>query len=136
MVVLSCGIDFRLELVEALADDEQIIKQHFAKIPDPYIRDVEQQVFLHGAESPRFTQAITKFEKILTDLDKALATQQWIVGDRLTLADIAYAPYATRLGHLHLHSLRDNKPHFARWYQVLQATPGYQAGLTQWFNPK
>ena len=69
-----------------------------------------------------------------TDLDQLLQTHSWIGGDNLSLADIAYAPYITRLEHLQLHSLWEQRPQFTDWYQRLTASEGYQQGLVQWFN--
>ncbi|MDA0821377.1 MAG: glutathione S-transferase family protein [Proteobacteria bacterium] len=137
VVSLSFGVAFRHQLIAATGS-EAALEQHFAKIPDPYIQDVQRQVVSLGVEAPRFERSIRAFEYLLRDLDAALATHQWIVGDKLTLADIAYAPYATRLKHLHLQGLwdGDDKLNFARWFEALQATAGYQAGLTKWFNPK
>jgi glutathione S-transferase len=133
-IVLSFGVAFRHQLIAAL-DTDEALERHFSSIPDPYIQEVQRQVVPDGIGSPRFEQAITAFEKLLRELDSELASHAWIVGDKLTLADIAYAPYGTRLEHLHLHGMWDNKPNYARWYDALKATPGYQAGLTQWFNP-
>ena len=134
-IVLSFGVAFRHQLVAALETDEAL-ERHFSSIPDPYIQKVQRQVVTGGIGSPRFEQAIIAFEKLLRELDNELASHAWIVGDELTLADIAYAPYGTRLEHLHLHGMWDDKPNFARWYAALKETPGYQAGLAKWFNPK
>ncbi|MFT4564493.1 MAG: glutathione S-transferase [Gammaproteobacteria bacterium] len=135
VVSLSFAIAFRHQLIAATGDEEGL-EAHFAKIPDPYIQDVQRQVARLGVEAPRFERSIRAFEYLLRDMDAELATHPWMIGDTLTLADIAYAPYATRLKHLHLEGLWDDKPNYARWFDALQATDGYQAGLTKWFNPK
>jgi len=134
-IVLSFGIAFRHQLIAALKTD-QALERHFSSIPDPYIQDVQRQVVTGGIGSPRFEQAIIAFEKLLKELDQELASHAWIVGDALTLSDIAYAPYGTRLEHLHLSRMWDDKPNFARWYEAIKETSGYQTGLAEWFNPK
>ena len=135
IVALSFAIAFRYQLIEACGSDEALEK-HFAGIPDPYIREVQRQVVPAGIESPRFVQAIQEFEKLLAEMEDALASQPWLVGDNLTLADIAYSPYVTRLDHLRLQGMWDNKPRFADWYERLRQTRGYQEGLVKWFNQK
>ena len=54
----------------------------------------------------------------------------------MSLADIALAPYATRLDHLHLQGMWRDRPHVKRWYEQIKLTPGYQQGLADWFNPQ
>jgi len=134
-IAVSFAIAFRHQLISAVGSDEEL-EAHFARIPDPYVRAVQRDVARDGVDAPRFAQAIGVFASLINELDEALAGHTWIVGDSMTLADIAYAPYATRLDHLHLAGLWDRKPHFARWYAALKETPGYRAGLTDWFNPK
>ena len=134
-IALSFGVAFRHQLIEACGS-AAALEEHFSKIPDPYVQDIQRRIVPDGVESRRFAQAIAAFEQVLSSLDAALSEQTWIVGSQLTLADIAYAPYATRLEHLHLQSLWDDKPHVARWYAALKQTDGYKAGLSDWFNPK
>ena len=74
-------------------------------------------------------------DKLMEDVDEALAVGPWLVGDCIALADIAYSPDATRLEHLGLAAIWADKPNFARWYATLKDTAGYRAGLTEWINP-
>ena len=69
-------------------------------------------------------------------MNDALALHQWLAGDSLTLADIAYSPYITRLDHLCLQGLWDDKPHVADWYARLVQTKGYREGVANWFSEK
>ena len=77
-----------------------------------------------------------EFDKLIEELDAELAEHKWIGSDSMSLADIAFAPYATRLEHLHLSAMWHHKPHFKDWYERLKRTEGYQQGLAGWFNPK
>ena len=79
---------------------------------------------------------LQEFDKLIEELDAELAEHKWIGSDSMSLADIAFAPYATRLEHLHLSAIWHHKPHFKDWYERLQRTGGYQQGLAGWFNPK
>ena len=134
VIALSFAIAFRHQLLKALPIDTAL-EAHLNGIPDVYVREVQRQVVPHGTESPRFTQAVLAFDKLLADMDEALAAGPWLVGDRMSLADIAYSPYATRLEHLGLAAMWADKPHFVHWYAALKDTAGYRAGLTEWFNP-
>ncbi len=135
VAALSVGIAFRHQIM-AVKNTPELLAAHFAAIPDPYMREVQRQVVTEGAGSPRVAQAVKEFRKLFEALEPELARHDWIVGDTLTLADIAYAPYITRLDHLALEGLWADKPHVAAWYERLKATTGYQEGLARWFNPK
>ena len=135
VAVLSFAIAFRHQLIKACGSDEALEK-HFAGIRDPYIQEVQRQVVPHGTESPRFVQAVLQYEKLLAEMNLALASNRWLVGDSLSLADIAYSPYVTRLDHLGLDGLWADKPHFAGWYTRLAQTRGYREGVSNWFNRK
>lgn len=134
VAALSFGIAFRLQMLDAYNGDSQRIAQHLEAIPDAYMRDVQTQVMAEGVESPRFARAIYEFDDLLAALDNELASREWIGSDNMSLADIAFAPYATRLEHLHLQGMWRNRPHFNRWYKKIKLTSGYQKGLEDWFN--
>ena len=135
VAVLSFAIAFRHQLIKACGSDEALEK-HFAGIRDPYIQEVQRQVVPEGTEAPRFAQAVRQYEKLLFDMNEALAAHPWLVGESLTLADIACSPYVTRLDHLGLRGMWDDKPNFAGWYERLAQTSGYREGVTNWFNQK
>ena len=76
-----------------------------------------------------------EFAKLLEELDRELTQHQWIGSDNMSLADIALAPYITRLEHLHMQGLWSDRARFNQWYKRLKMTQGYQQGLADWFNP-
>ncbi len=133
VAALSFGIAFRHQLIKVKGSDEAVI-EHIEAVPDPYLREVERQVVFEGTESPRFIVAVKQFEKLIKEIDTELQTHAWICGDQLTLADIAFAPYVTRLEHLNMQGLWQDRLKFSDWYQRLKKTEGYQAGLAEWFN--
>ncbi len=135
VAVLSFAIAFRHQLIKACSSDEALEK-HFAGIKDPYIQEVQRQVVPHGTDAPRFAQAVRQYESLLSEMNATLALHQWLAGDSLSLADIAYSPYVTRLDHLGLEGLWADKPHFAGWYVRLAQTKGYREGVSNWFNQK
>ena len=62
-------------------------------------------------------------------LDKLLAKQDWIAGNHLTLADIAFGVHAHRWFALDLPG-RADLPNLRRWYDRLCARPAYKAHCT------
>ena len=69
-------------------------------------------------------------------MERALGAAPWLAGSAFSLADIAYAPYVTRLDHLQLVAMWKSRPRLAEWYARIRERAGYQDGLTRWFNPK
>jgi glutathione S-transferase len=88
-----------------------------------------------GMESPGFAPAVQRFEKLLTDMNAALAAGPWLAGNDYSLADIAYSPYMLRLQHLGFGERIAARPRVADWVQRLFATDGYKSGVAQWLNP-
>ena len=90
-----------------------------------------------GVDNPAFPDAILRLDKMLADMERALESGgPWLTGAMFTLADIAYAPYVTRLDHLKFAGMMDKRPKAAAWYDRLRARPGYQEALAKWFNEK
>lgn len=134
LAALSFGIAFRHQLLK-ICESTEAVDKHIDAVPDPYLREVERQVVHDGMDSPRFAMAVVQFNKLIQEIDNELSSHDWIGTDSLSLADIAYAPYVTRLDHLKLDGLWDSRPRFSDWYQRLKNTDGYGAGLADWFNP-
>lgn len=92
-----------------------------------------------GVDNPAFPNAIRRLDKMLADMEAALAAhgKPWLTGDMFTLADIGNAPYVTRLDHLKfLPQMVVRRPLAAQWYERIKARPGYQSALAKWFNAK
>jgi glutathione S-transferase len=92
-----------------------------------------------GVDNPAFPAAIRRLDKMLADMETALAAhgRPWLVGEMFTLADIGNAPYVTRLDHLKfLPQMVSHRPLVAAWYERIKARAGYVEGLAKWFNAK
>jgi glutathione S-transferase len=92
-----------------------------------------------GADNPAFPAAIKRLDKMLADMEAALAAhgKPWLVGDTYSLADVGNAPYVTRLDHLKfLSHMLERRPKTAAWYERMKARPAYQDALAKWFNAK
>ena len=92
-----------------------------------------------GTENPAFPAAIRRLDKMIADMERALADHQgpWLVGETYTLADVAYAPYVTRLDHLKFFDgMVEKRFRVAAWYNRMRTRPSYKEALAKWFNPK
>lgn len=92
-----------------------------------------------GTDNPAFPAAIRRLDKMIADMERALADHQgpWLVGETYTLADVAYAPYVTRLDHLKFfEGMVEKRSRVAAWYNRMRTRPSYKEALAKWFNPK
>ena len=131
--VMSSAIAFRHQ---KLAKGEDHARRLIEGIPDPAKKERMRSVVFEGTDSPLFLSAMEKFDRLLSEMNEALAHQDWLAGPELSLADAAYSPYITRLDQLQLSGLWGNRPHVAQWYKRLRARKGYQEGLIAWFDEK
>ncbi len=116
-------------------DREQVLSD-FAKVPDPALREMRISVFEHGVESPYFERALRSYVDVLETLESALSSNQsdYLVGSRLSLADLALVPYVLRLDHLGYSHLWQNerRPHLTAWYERLHLRSAYDAAIRAW----
>jgi glutathione S-transferase len=129
--VVSSAIAFRYQ---KLAGGMEALKEFHDKMPDPVKREKSWENVTKGVESRFFPEAVKRFDKLLADMEAALAESAWLAGDTFSLADIGYAPYITRLDHLQLQFLWDKRPHISDWYDRLRERRGYTEALEKWFN--
>lgn len=131
--VVSTAIAFRYQKLER---GEESVRRSLANMPDPEKRKRNESTILQGTQSSYFASAVIEFDSLLAQFEERLTREPWLAGGSFSLADIAYAPYMTRLDHLQMSYMWDKRPAVAHWYARLQAREGYQEGLVRWFNAK
>ncbi len=130
--VISTAIAFRFQ---KLANGMEALEKFHRNMPDPVKRERSWENITKGVDSRYFPESIKRFDKLLADMESGLSHGPWLAGKEFSLADIGYAPYATRLDHLQLQFLWDKRPHFAHWYERLLERRTYKAAFEDWFNP-
>jgi glutathione S-transferase len=131
--VVSSAIAFRYQ---KLAIGMEALEEFHKKMPDPVKREKSWENVTKGVESRFFPEAIMRFDKLLGDMESGLNDSPWLAGKEFSLADIGFAPYVTRLDHLQLQFLWDQRPHIPEWYDRLRERRAYSEALEKWFNPK
>ena len=129
--VSSC-IAFRFQ---HLKRDAEELREWLACMSDPARRERTRQAIELGLDAPVFALAVQRFEKLLSDMEGALAHGRWLAGAEYSLADIAYSPYLQRLLHLGFAERIEARPRVATWAGRLFETAGFRAGVAQWINP-
>ena len=120
--------------IRAKFDTEEKLEAYLAGMPDAGRRNSKREVITKGDESMEFVIAVERLSALLARLDQRLQSSDYLVGDQLSIADIAYSPYMTRLTHLALTGMWADKPAVSEWFDRIRSSRGYEQGVTAFFN--
>jgi glutathione S-transferase len=100
--------------------------------PTKYYQDVHARGLRGEIGEAELKAARDEIEELLDRLEKTLEGHTWIVGDQLTLADIAIAPYVFRLSALGADQFwsKDRRPRINEWYGRLSARPAFRKAVS------
>lgn len=108
---------------------------HFAKMPDPARRARQEAVYRDGLAAPIVAGAVRTFDKMLRDMEAALAGAPFLAGPDYSLADAAATPYVNRLHNLGLLGVwADAAPRVADWFARIRARPSFKRAVTDYFT--
>ena len=130
--VCTYAMAFRAR-IRATYDDDEKLDAHLAHVPDAGRRYIKRQVIVDGPECPEFEIAVVRLNAMLAMMEERLQGSEYLVAKQLTIADIVYSPYVTRLDHLSMDALWSDKPNVAAWYKRIQNTRGYEKGIADFF---
>lgn len=133
VAALSFCIAFRHQW---LARSEEERRKWLAGIPQQERRDRSRSILQHGLKSPYFGPAVMRYLKFFQDAEFALADDPWLAGKTFSLAEVGFAPYLARLGHLGLDDLFNRSPRVSEWSERIANRPSVVEGVARWFNPK
>ncbi len=123
---VSNAIAFRHQwLARGEAELERIIQ----RTPDPERRAWRREIIAKGVESRPFGDAIRAYDKLLADMEKALADSPFLAGADYTLADVGITPYVNRLAMLRLDRMWAERLNVAAWYDRVRARPSFAAAI-------
>ena len=117
-----------------LALSKEEMETYLAKKPVAAHRERSRDRIFNGVKSKAFAPALMRAEKMLADMDAALARSPHLAGDGYTLADAGFTPYVNRLDQLRLSAMWDDRPHLTDWYNRMQARPNFKPGASDWFD--
>jgi glutathione S-transferase len=87
-----------------------------------------------GFNAPGAAEMIRRYHGYLLKMEEALSAGPWLVGDSLSMADIAMAPYVNRLAVLAMDEIwSDGRlPRVARWFAAIRSRPTYVRAVSDW----
>jgi glutathione S-transferase len=127
---LSFSAMFR-ERMRAMTEEQR--QGRFRNVGDAVKRARFMSVYADGVESPYVYEGIAAFEKAFANMEEDLAdARPWLLGDALTLADIALMPFVARLDYLTLLDVwTTDRPHVQAWWQRAQARPSFRSAIPE-----
>jgi ganglioside-induced differentiation-associated protein 1 len=97
-------------------------------------RALKWQWIQQGLDAPGAADKIRLYADYLERMEAALGNSDWLVGERLTMADVAMAPYLNRLAALAMEGLwrSDRLPRVADWFERVRARPAFGPAFLSW----
>ncbi|NIO09342.1 MAG: hypothetical protein GTO40_15545 [Deltaproteobacteria bacterium] len=129
--VVSYAIAYRfLQLSKSKEEVEKLL----AGIPTPERRERNRDLIYKGTDSRFFAGALKRFERLLKEMETTLNEKEWLAGNEFSLADIAYAPYLTRLELLQLTPMWEHRPKLTNWFERIKSRGPYQRAITDCYT--
>jgi glutathione S-transferase len=110
--------------------------ERLAKIPDRARAERQRQILERGFQAPFVRDAVLLHDKMLADMEKALADKPWLAGDTFSLAECAIAPYILRLERLGMERMWEQRPRVADWYARVTDRPSWRDAIVAYPTSK
>ena len=97
-------------------------------------RERQRRLLKMGYDAPDIVDAVATYEKTIADMERTLETQDWLAGDRFSLADAAMSPYFQTLFQFGWADWYQSRKRVADWYARCVDRPSYQVGVAADFS--
>lgn len=120
--------------LRATYDTPEKLATYLDSIPDAGKRNFRKNMITLGTDSIEFGVAVKRLRSVLKRLDGLLQENEYLVGSELSIADIVFSPYMTRLEHLSFNILWEDMPKVTAWFERVKGAKGYQQGVLAYVN--
>ncbi|HUY18239.1 MAG TPA: glutathione S-transferase family protein [Candidatus Binataceae bacterium] len=102
----------------------------------PTVLERKHDVIVKGLGAADARRAFKAYDRMLGEMEAALAAGPWLLGDQYTLADLGLTPYIDRLYNLALGPMWIGKrPRVTAWYERIRARPNFSTAIERWLEP-
>jgi len=97
-------------------------------------RERKWQWIQQGLDAPGAADQLKIYVGFIEKMEQALEGRVWLVGDSLTMADVAMAPYLNRLAVLAMDAIwRDGRlSRVEAWFARIRQRPAFSAAFERW----
>lgn len=107
----------------------EALDERLAKLPDRARAARQTALFDQGLKAPFVADHARLQNKILGDMETALADRPWLAGDDYSIAECAMLPYLWRLERLNLAGMWADRPNLADWFARAKARPSWDTAM-------
>ncbi len=120
-----------------LTKSPEELEAYIEGTPNAALRDRRRRIIEMGFQSPDFPVALEGLERMLADMEAALAMSDWLVGNDYSLADTAMSPLIERLDELACAEMwRAERPRLTAWWDRIKSRSSYEECLGATPNPE
>lgn len=130
---VTYGLFRRKEILKKTPEE---LTAYYLDIPDPERRAQRRSVVEHGIGSATVANGFLTLDKMLSDMELALADTGYLTGAGYGLADAALTPFVSRLDELSMEWMWEERPHVAAWWQTIQERPSFDTVFGAFDNPQ
>ena len=99
------------------------------KVVEKPRRERQRRLLKMGYDAPDIRDAVATYEKTIADMEHTLERQDWLAGDRFSLADASMAPYFQTLYQFGWTDWYLSRKKVADWYERCFDRPSYRTGV-------
>lgn len=114
------------------------VAEFLASTPDFSVTadwNTQKRIFVRdGFDAPGAVAKVKLYDSYLHKMEAALETSDWLVGDTMTIADIALAPYVNRLAMMSMRGMWEEGrlPNVEAWFARIEALPNFKPVFLDW----
>jgi glutathione S-transferase len=135
----ACGaVQWPLLMLPGLMKKTEAERQALLdQVPEAPRRERQKRLVKFGLDAPDVADGVKTYLKTIQDLDAALASSPWAVGDGFSLADASLAPYFQTLYQFGWTALYEPRyPRVAAWYARCRERASYISAVIEDFPPE
>ena len=102
-------------------------KSHKNKILVNFVKEWQSE---EAFPKEKLDAAVTRTDLIFKNIDQNLQNQEWLLGNKFSLADIAWIPNVHRMDLMGWPW--DNYTNLQRWFKQVKQRQSYQTALVDW----
>ena len=97
-------------------------------------RSFKDSIIRNGFEAPGAIEKVRLYDNYLKKMEDALEGNDWLVGDKFSIADIALTPYVNRLAMMSMRGMWEGGrlPNVERWFAAIEAHEHFKSCFIDW----
>ncbi len=129
---MTVTLVFRADLMEKPPAER---RKRYESIPDAAKREKWRRLLEEGLEATYVAEALTRFNKLFKDMERALESGPWLVGDAFSLADVGFISFFARMEAMQAAVWRQHYPRVADWFERCKARPSFKIAVADPIPP-